>query len=296
MNKRFISALLSGLVIASVQAQDVCVAEPKPRWSDIFETCAPVPVAVKNLYGRELAGNMFVTHYKPRGAGPFPFVVMSHGRGPNRQENARQRFVDVARFWIARGYAVFVPTRLGYGATAGAEIDPEDSGNCNNKNYVPMMEAATEQVRLTIEFAKKQPWIDPKGIILMGQSVGGFTTVAAGGKQFEGVIGGINFAGGSGGDPKERPSKPCEEFKIGRTMASYASKSSYPMLWFYAPNDLYWGEELPKKWHASYLAAGGTAEFVALPASGDDGHSALSREMGTWHPRVDEWLKTIKAK
>jgi dienelactone hydrolase len=179
-----------------------------------------VPVTVKNLYGREFTGNMFVTHYKPRGAGPFPFVVMSHGRGPNRQESVRQRFVDVARFWIARGYAVFVPTRLGYGATTGPDVDLEDSGPCNKKNYVPMMEAATEQVLLTIEFAKKQAWVDPKGIILMGQSVGGFTTVAA----------------------------------------------------------------------------GGTAEFVSLPASGEDGHLALAREMSTWHPRVDEWLKSFKSK
>jgi dienelactone hydrolase len=279
-------------------AQDVCTAEPTPRWRDIEETCVKLPVTVKNMFNREFNEQFFVTHYKPKGAGPFPLVVMNHGRsGENRLLPARQRQVDVARFWIARGYAVFVPTRLGYGATTtNPDIDPEDSGNCNNKNYAPMMEAAVAHVGVTLNFAKTLSWIKPEGTIIMGQSVGGFTTVAAGAKAFTGVIGGINFAGGSGGDPKGRPNNPCQAFKIGDTMASFAGKSKYPMLWFYSPNDLYWGADHPKDWHKAYVNAGGAAEFVQLPASGDDGHSAINREMSTWHAKVDEWLNAIRAK
>ena len=292
MIKHFLSTSLALLSFAS-QAQNVCVAEPDPRWSDIYETCATVAVSVKTMYNRTISGGMFVTHYKPKGDGPFPLVIMNHGRSAdNRASPPRQRYPDIARFWLKRGYAVFVPTRLGYGATV-VDGDPEDSGKCDNKNYFPMMDAASEQVRAAIEFGKTLPWVNTQRVIVMGQSVGGFTSVAVSSKRIPGVVAAINFAGGSGGDPKNRPNNPCEPNKIAQTMASFGKNSSVPMLWFYALNDLYWGADHPKAWHKAYVSAGGKAEFVQLPISGDDGHSAISREMAIWQPKIDEWLKTI---
>lgn len=116
------------------------------------------------------------------------------------------------------------------------------------------------------------------------------------GKKYPGVLAAVNFAGGSGGDPKGRPENPCQAFKIGQTMAYYAKTATVPMLWLYAPNDKYWGEQHPKEWFAQYNAAGGRAQFIALPqvgAAGDDGHGAISRTSEFWAPLLDSFVRQL---
>lgn len=275
--------------------EQVCSASLQARDAGLNEACVRVQVSVKNMYAVQRTDFMLFTHFKPAGSGPFPLVVMNHGRGPDRANPARVRYTAIARYWVQRGFAVFVPTRLGYGAT-GIDPDTEDSGGCNNKNYFPMMHAASEQVRSAIAFGASLPWVDTQRVIVMGQSVGGFTSVAVSGKNYPGVLAAINFAGGSGGDPKARPEDPCQAYKIGETMADFAKTARVPMLWLYAPNDKYWGEKHPKDWFEKYNAAGGRAQFFALPqvgASSDDGHGAISRTTATWEPVLDAFVRKL---
>ncbi len=280
---------------AAQTPEQVCGAALQPRDAALHESCVRVKVSVKTLYGVERTDDMLVTHFKPDGAGPFPLAVMNHGRGPNRDKPDRVRYTGIARYWVQRGFAVLVPTRLSYGAT-GLTPDTEDSGRCDTKNYRPMMDAASEQVRAAISMAAALPWVDVRRVVVMGQSVGGFTSVAVSGKNYPGVLGTINFAGGSGGDPLNRPNNPCQAFKIGDTMAHYAKTARVPMLWLYAPNDKYWGEQHPKDWFAQYNAAGGKAQFIALPqvgAASDDGHGAISRTTAFWEPKVDAFIRQL---
>lgn len=190
--------------------------------TDIHETVVKVPVTVTLYKGAKHTGEMIVTHYKPSGSGPFPAVVMNHGRSIGaRDEPPRWRFVSVARFWIRRGFAVFVPTRLGYGQT-GVEPDPEFSGPCTAKNYRQMIGAVEEQIAQVVAFARRQPWTDGR-VILMGQSVGGLATVGAAGRNFPGVVGAINF---SGGDPSNRPERPCAPNKLAAVFADAVGRQS----------------------------------------------------------------------
>ena len=291
------AALLMGSHAARAQPapESVCGAPLQARDAGLNEACTRVQVSVKNLYGIERNDFMLLTHYKPKGDGPFPLVVMNHGRGPDRANPARVRYTGIARYWVQRGFAVFVPTRLSYGAT-GLTPDTEDSGACSNKNYRPMMDAASEQVRSAIAFGKSLPWVDTQRVLVMGQSVGGFTSVAVSGKNYPGVLAAINFAGGSGGDPVGRPEDPCQPHKIGDTMAHFAKTAAVPMLWLYAPNDKFWGEKHPKQWFEHYNAAGGKAQFVALPQVGaarDDGHGAISRTAAFWEPKLDAFIRQL---
>lgn len=260
--------------------------------ADLNEAIAKVPVNVQPLFGDPRSGDMIVTHFKPSGDGPFPAVVMQHGRsGTDRANPGRWRYLNVARYWTRRGVVVFVPTRLGYGDT-GLEPDPEDTGPCGNKRYGVAAEATNVQTIAAIEFAVKQPWVDKNKVIVMGQSMGGFATVAAMAKKHPSVIAGINFVGGGGGDPVGRKGDPCSASRTGEVFADAgkANAGATPMLWLYAENDNYWGPNIPRKWHDAYVSAGGKAEFVMFPPVAHDGHTLINNGMNFWRPALDKFI------
>lgn len=288
------SLFASALGAQSLQAQEEGTQAPQLA-ADLFEAVVKVPVTVQPMFGDPRRGEMIVTHFKPPGDGPFPAVIMHHGRSDSDRANpARWRYVEIARYWTRRGVAVFVPTRLGYGDT-GVEPDPEYTGDCNRKRYDLAAKATSVQSLATIEFALTQPWVDKKKVIVMGQSMGGFTTIATMEARHPSVIAAINFAGGGGGNPKERPRDPCGHSQMGSVFAQAGkvNAGATPMLWLYAENDQYWGASIPRKWHDAYTSAGGKAELVMLPAIGTDGHSMIGTGRYLWRPIVDKFIASF---
>jgi dipeptidyl aminopeptidase/acylaminoacyl peptidase len=89
--------------------------------ADLREEVQRVAVRVKDGDGREQARQIPITFYRPRGPGPFPLVILNHGRPKQalRASMERQRFEGMARYLVGRGFAVFVPTRVGYGENYG---------------------------------------------------------------------------------------------------------------------------------------------------------------------------------
>jgi dienelactone hydrolase len=264
--------------------------------ASLFETVVKVPVTVQPMFGDARQGEIIVTHFKPRGDGPFPLVVMNHGRSSKDRANPRRaRYLDIAHYWTRRGAAVIVPTRLGYGDT-GLEPDPEETGPCDRKRYDVAARNMNVQLQAVLDFAVRQPWIDAKRIIVMGQSMGGFATVAYMGQKHPGVIAGINFAGGGGGDTEQRKANPCRYDQLAKIFeeAGKANAGTTPMLWLYSRNDLYWGENIPRQWHEAYTAAGGgKARFEMLPAVGDDGHRLIAIGRQYWRPIVDAFVEPL---
>jgi len=278
-----------------LHAQPTAEDAPPPSTlaADMFETVTKLPVTVKDMYGKSIDGQMVLTHFKPPGDGPFPAVIMNHGRDSNQRANpSRYRYSDVARYWLRRGVAVFVPSRLGYG-DSGMEQDPEFTGECNSKNFDAAAAVTNVQTLATVEFAIKQPWVNPSKVILMGQSMGGFATVVAMGTKHPSVIAGINFAGGSGGDAVNRKANPCGYHRVAATFekAAKANGGSTPMLWLYSENDNYWGPDIPRKWHTAYTGAGGKAEFAPFGPVSTDGHSLLAKGMSMWRPVLDQFVR-----
>jgi len=88
----------------SAIAQDV-PSEGLKLANDIHETVDKVTVTVMLLSGKTYTGLMIVTHYRPDGPGPFPIVIFNHGRSTAMEKRAvppRQRYTNVARYWIRR--------------------------------------------------------------------------------------------------------------------------------------------------------------------------------------------------
>ena len=240
------------------------------------------------------------------GSGPWPVVIFSHGRagspvGRAAMKSAVHGYFDMVRYWHTKGYAVVAAVRPGYGENAAE--DPEDHGarwtgsTCRGAvDFSKTAAAATHAMRRVHAWAVEQRWVNKERVLLVGQSVGGLTTVAACGQNWPGVIGCINFAGGAGGNPDASPGASCRADRLGEHLASAAKTTAVPSLWLYSANDLFWGEQAPKEWHKAYLQAAAAAgsqvpsEFFAAPAVGENGHSLMGAGSRFWVPVVDVWL------
>jgi dienelactone hydrolase len=294
MTRIFPFFFLSALLVASGAGAQTLVSSTEVLAKDLQEETARITVTVKDLYGRAETKIIPIAIYRPEGKGPFPLVVFNHGRAvaAKRAAQGRSRPENLARYLVAKGFVVMAPTRAGYAETYG-DFDPEFNGPCNSMRVEPMSIAASDQVLATVEFAKTLPYVDAGRWIVGGQSVGGLVAVATVGRNPPGLLAGINFSGGTGGDPDANPGRPCLPSVIQNYWGSLAKTAQAPMLWMYWSNDKYWGQDPPKQWHSAWTLAGAKAQFVQFSPSGDDGHNGLNADMNSWLPVVDKFLAQL---
>jgi dienelactone hydrolase len=228
--------------------------------------------------------SLVVTSFRPRSAGPFPWIVMSHGTATTPEANrsiGRVRFINPTREWVRRGYAVIVPVRRGYGATGGAQFG-DSYGNCSRPDFRRAGEGAALDILATVQWARAQSDLDPARWLLVGQSSGGFASIYTASKHPDGLVAVLAFAPGRGGRPDTHPGQPCAPEAVARLFASIAPRISVPVLWFYAENDEYIGPAAAKLWFESFRAAGGRGDFVMLPPFPQNrGHGVYPSAAGT---------------
>ena len=282
---------------AALHAQPVTVeppaAAPTPA-RDLHEETASVAVTVKDMFGREETKQIPVTIFKPAGPGPFPLVIMNHGRptADRRAQQTLQRFEPFSRYMVSKGFVVLLPTRVGYVGTYG-DFDPEATGDCGSPRLEPQAIAASDQVLAALAFAKTLAYADTSRWLVAGQSVGGLTSVATIWRHPPGLVGGLNFSGGTGGNPDRSPGRPCSPQRIESLWRAKAAEATAPMLWLYWQNDAYWGADVPKRWHEAWVGGGGKAEFHQLEAVGKDGHGAMNVDMDHWVPYAEAFLAQL---
>ena len=260
--------------------------------AEIVETQLRIPVAITLRDGTPVAQDVIVTRFQDDQRKPSQFMVILHGRAgtqAERKAQGRSRFGDIAREFAGQGYAVFVPTRIGYGETGGP--DAEDTGRCDAKNYAAGMVPAVDEVQQIIAAIRKDPSIGNSAGVLIGQSVGGLLTTALAARNVPRIVAYVNFSGGSGGDPKNRPGQPCGPERMAEAFAQFGSKARTPVLFLYSPNDRFRGETYPKQWFAAFRNAGGRGRFVALPPHEPDGHQSFTGNRDAWRKAVQQFLQ-----
>ena len=241
-------------------------------------------------------GTMVAEVFRPSGPQPYPVVIFSHGRAGDPHDRATLTHpvsAEVARFWTSRGIAVVAPIRPGYGPTGGADVEDSGSAHCTRTpDFNRTATNAAKAIVATVDWVRDQPWAKKDRLLLQGQSVGGLGTVAAAARHPAGVIGYLNFAGGSGGDPKGSPGHSCRPELLGDVYRSLADASAPPGLWFYAANDEYWGPDAPKDWGKAYVSAGGKAKLIFTgPTADGKGHGLLRSSPQLWTAEVNRFLK-----
>jgi dienelactone hydrolase len=245
---------------------------------------------------------MFAYLARPVGGGPFPLVIMNHGVSLNPRDRSffpPVEFRDAAKWFANRGYLVVAPVGTGYGASA---IDiPEHGlygpffskvGKCSNPNFrAPGL--AVAQVNLwIIDYMAAEKRIIPTGVIVVGQSAGGWASIALSSLNPPQVKAIIVFAAGRGGRIDGKPNNNCAPDRLVETTAEFGRTSRVPMLWIYIENDTFFGPALSKRMHEAFSAAGGKAEYHLVPPFGDDGHFLIgSRDaVPIWSPLVAKFL------
>jgi dienelactone hydrolase len=229
------------------------------------------------------------TIFKPQGNGPFPLVVINHGKAVgNPLFQPRARYLVAAAEFVARGYLVAMPMRRGFSKSGGAYI----AGGCNIRSNGVLQ---AEDIRDVIAVLSKRTDVDAQRIVVAGQSHGGLTVMALGTLNVPGVRGLINFAGGLRVESTNTGSCGWEK-SLTDAFEAYASKTTLPSLWFYGDNDSYWGAELPKVMHQRYTAAGGKAKLISFGVfEPGDAHGMFGHRAGLtiWLKPVEEFLRSI---
>src|SRR5690349_14443356 len=155
-------------------AATLAVAFPGMAVAKVVTEMVTLPVTVANTKGDTIEHPIQVTVMRDDARASSPFMIINHGRGVNVEINSKRNvssFGDNARYFVSKGYAVFLPLRIGYGATGGEDV--EFSGRCNDRRYEPVYEAGAAQTLAVIEYARSLPFIRRDWGIVAGQSVGG---------------------------------------------------------------------------------------------------------------------------
>jgi len=238
--------------------------------------------------GAIFATELETTLFRPDGDGPFPIAVINHGKASGDPRfQARSRYLGAARFFVRRGYAVVMPMRQGFSRSSGSYI----GGGCNVESNGRVQ---AEDVKAVLEYVAGQPWADPTRIVVLGQSHGGWTTLAFGTLAYPGVKGLVNFAGGL-------RQEQCVGWQAGLAGAAghYGAETEVKSLWFYGDNDSFFS---PETWQAMFgrysqgrPQGAGAATMVAFGRFGGDSHSMFGARDGQaiWQPRVQQFLADI---
>ena len=263
----------------------------------IIEEIIEVPVSVSNSNfsnNPKFEQKITVTIWRDDSVKKSPYLLFSHGRAGTDQERGkfgRSSEKRNSEYFVSKGFAVILPTRIGYGVSGGPDADY--SGACGNKNYLEARKVAIDQSKQVLNHVFDFSYIDRTKGIVVGQSVGGFTTIGLSAENISGLKGAINFAGGDGGDPIKSAEKPCGDYLIKDTFVNYGASNKVPTLWLYSVNDKFWGEQLPKDWFAAFQKAGGKGQFISLPAYKEDGHSIFRGDLNAWKNDFEKFIKEI---
>ena len=239
--------------------------------------------------------------FRPPGDGPFPLVVINHGSVQNaakRAEFPQPVFLAASEFFVKRGYAVAVPQRPGHGATGGPhfESNRREGEGCTAADYRAAGLATADSIQAAIDYLVAQPFVKKTDVIVVGQSAGGWGSLALASRNPRNVKGVINFAGGLGGRAQDRANNNCAPEKLIEAARRFGASARIPVLSIYTENDTFFAPSISKPLNEAYRAGGGRVDFRLLPPFGLDGHTLLGARTGVevWAPLVEEFLQSVK--
>jgi dienelactone hydrolase len=256
----------------------------KPDGSESWLIPSPVPGVL-----------MRATLHRPPGSGPFPLAVVNHG---SEQDPARRvampdpSFPPMTAWLLARGYAVLVPQRPGHGATGGRYL--EDQGPCGGADYAAAGNAVADSIAAAVSAMRAQPFIAADGVVVVGNSAGGWGALAYAARNPDGVSGVVAFAAGRGGRDRDVPGRNCSPDRLIAAAGAFGRTARVPVLLLYAENDTYFPPALSARIAEAYRASGGNLRYELLPPAGTEGHALIDAPAAVWGAPVGDFLSRLQ--
>jgi dienelactone hydrolase len=240
---------------------------------------------------------MVTTVFRPKGAGPFPLVIVNHGSTQNAAQRAASpppSYNTLSQWFVQRGYVVAVPQRPGHGKTGGPYL--EEQGDCVHADFARAGRGTADSIETALRYFTGQPYVQRDGVVIVGQSAGGWGALALEGRKPQGVAAVIVFAPGRGGHSNDRPDNNCAPNRLVGTAGQFGRTARIPTLWIAAENDSYFGPALSRRMVDAYRAAGGIVEYRLLPPYGKDGHALITMKEGekVWGPLIENFLAKVR--
>jgi len=285
LHRRFL--LLAALVLSAwplvAQAQQGPVGEPRGEWREqVYQI--PLPHDDNRA--------MHTLVLRPVGKDRAPLAVINHGSPANAGDRPGMKpgFRSAREWFLKRGFVVALPMRRGYGETGGAWA--EEYGRCANPDYKRGGLESAKDIQAAVDYLTGLPFVEPERAIVVGQSAGGWASVALASQNPARVAAIVNFAGGRGGYAERKPNNNCAPDKLVEAAGDFGKTARIPMLWIFTQNDLFFAPQLSARMADAFKSNGGIADYQLLPPFGKDGHSLFANPDGgdRWQPLVARFL------
>jgi dienelactone hydrolase len=244
---------------------------------------------LKSLFGTKTI-NLSATIYRLNAEERFPLVVLNHGtaRDPKKRKR-KMKMRNQSEVFVKKGFVVVVAMRRGHGDSEGKW--EESIGHCSNPDYSSVAKEVVKDIRAVVDYMKKKPYVDRTKILMVGQSTGGFSSLAYASIYSNELVGVINFAGGKG---SKKPYKVCGPKRLIATVGNFGKTAKIPTLWIYTEKDSFFPPPLPQKMFEAYKKKGGEGKLLMLTSEQTPyGHYLFFRGITTWEPIIDEFLREI---
>src|SRR5205823_3734544 len=117
------------------------------------------------------------------------------------------KYAVASEVFVRWGFVVLSPLRRGYGKTGGDW--QEGYGSCGSPHYVDAGLETAKDIAAAVGYLRKRPGVDPDRLMLVGQSAGGWGSLAAASRGDLPIRGVVNFAGGRGGKQQGVAGRNC---------------------------------------------------------------------------------------
>lgn len=272
--------------LACLFAAALVAAAPPPAASATWRS-APLSIPVANDDGSttDLVGRAC----RPSTDRPATVVVIAHG-SPAAAERAGMTLFpcdqEAAAWFLERGFVVVEALRRGYGATGGPPAD--SPGACDHPDYVAAGLEGARDLAAMVAAGTALPYARPDGAVVVGQSAGGWATLALSSRPHPDIAAFIAMEPGRGSHAHGVPDRNCDPDRLVAAAATFGATSRAGVLWLSTANDSYFGPALVDAMQHAFVAAGGVLTAVHLGGYGREGHHVFFGPGGSgiWGPIV----------
>lgn len=268
------------------------IGQPQGPWADQLHW-APVPDT-----GELILMRLCRPEGVREGVPAVRLVLLNHG-GPGsaaaRMALSPMRCDSPAVQWfLARGHAVGLPIRRGFGLTGGANVETRES--CGETAYLNNAREGAVSILAAMEYATALPGIRRDGVIVHGQSLGGWAALGVAAQNPPRVAAILNTAGGRTGGMGTGFRETCRPETMVSAAGVLGRAARVPTLWIYSENDAFFAPALVARLHQAFVADGGQARLAMLPPFGADGHAVFFGQGGSelWGPAVEAFLASLQ--